>query len=237
MVKEIVKDDPIVAELAVSHPGVVPALERLGIDYCCGGKRKLSEAAAASGHSLEEVACALEEAEAESVDEDRDWGHASLAELSDHIVATHHRYLKAELPRLSDLFDKVIVAHGEHHGDVLVPLRNTFEGLREELEAHLMKEEQILFPLIRRREAGEAQLAMFPVGEPIAVMEHEHNSAGQALASMRGISDDYALPSDACPTFHNLYHSLQQLESDTHLHIHLENNVLFPRALEMWNAA
>ena len=152
---------------------------------------------------------------------------------------THHGYMKAALPRLGSLVPKVLKAHAEHHGNVLRQVQTLFDALNAELSSHLMKEEQVLFPYIVALELhfrdGTAKPPA-PFGSarnPIRQMEREHESAGQALAKLREVTDNYTLPPDACPTFKAMYEELQRMEADLHQHIHLENNILFPRAIEL----
>lgn len=169
----------------------------------------------------------------------RDWATAPLAELADHIVTIHHAYLRSAMPALDQRLVKVIAAHGPNHAKSLLPLRQAWQGLVEELTAHMMKEEMILFPLIKRIEAAQRAGAGLPgghcgsVNNPIRVMEYEHDNAANALREMRRVTGDYALPADACNTYRALFEGLQELETDLHLHIHLENNILFPRASEV----
>jgi regulator of cell morphogenesis and NO signaling len=137
------------------------------------------------------------------------------------------------------VFPKVVAAHGERHGDVLLPLQDIYGGLKDELSAHMQKEEMILFPAIEELEAArtEGRQPMLPpfgtVQNPIRMMIYEHDNAGEALSEMRRLTQGYALPKDACNTWRALYHELRQLEADLHVHIHLENNVLFPRAIKL----
>ena len=232
-----------VRDLVVGHPETREVLESFGIDYCCGGGNTLADAVAKTGRDMAAVVSVLQEAvNRAGLSEQgrgRDWSAAGLTELADHIEATHHAFMKRSLPRLEDLFDKVLRAHGSRHGDMLLPLQATFEALRSEIEMHLMKEEQILFPYIRQMEASVNQTGRVPpmhcgtVQNPVRQMEVEHENAGEALARMRSITDDYALPADACPTFGALFEGLGELEADLHEHIHLENNILFPRAVAM----
>lgn len=225
-----------VGEIAAANPAGVRVFEKYKIDYCCGGKVALADACRARGIAEEDVEADLEQAAAGRTPDERDWNSAELGALIDHILATHHLYLKSELPRLTFLLDKVLAAHGGNHADSLVPLNATFGALRAELEAHLMKEEMVLFPMIRglaaARQAGRPAPAAHcgSVNNPIRVMEHEHDNAGEAVAAMRRITGDYALPAGACNTYAALFHGLAELEADLHRHIHLENNILFPRA-------
>jgi regulator of cell morphogenesis and NO signaling len=221
-----------VGEIVAANPSSARLFERYGIDYCCGGNRPLAEACSEKGLSLEEFSRELTAADAPGTE--RDWRAAPLAELIGHIVGKHHNYLRSELPEIERKIEKVLAAHGERHGGTLAALREVFRGLKAELSEHMMKEERILFPMIRNMEIT-ARLAM-PAGaiqHPIRVMEHEHASAGQALAEMRRLTKDFSPPDDACNTFRVLYRQIEELESDLHTHIHLENNILFPRAAEL----
>jgi regulator of cell morphogenesis and NO signaling len=233
----------IVKDVVVNHPETRQVLESLGIDYCCGGGNTLGAAVAAAGLELAGVISAVEQAVADAAlperAAERSWSDAALTELVDHIEQTHHVYTKESLSRLGDLFAKVLQAHGARHGDMLKPLQTTFAGLRDELEMHLMKEEQVLFPYIRAMETSLQQTGQVPpmhcgtVQNPIQQMVAEHEDAGDALARMRSLTDGYALPEDACASFGALFEGLQELEEDLHQHIHLENNILFPRSIAM----
>jgi regulator of cell morphogenesis and NO signaling len=221
-----------VSEIVAANPSSARVFEKYGIDFCCGGNRPLAEACAEKGLSVEQFSRQLMDAEAPAAE--RDWRDAPLAELIDHIVSKHHLYLRAEMPEIERKLRKVIEAHGDRHGAMLSGLRQVFAALMAELSEHMMKEEHILFPMIRRMETTSS-LAM-PAGainHPIRVMEHEHASAGQALAEMRRLTGGYQPPQDACNTFRVLYHQLEELEGDLHTHIHLENNILFPRAAKL----
>jgi regulator of cell morphogenesis and NO signaling len=167
---------------------------------------------------------------------ERTWAEASLTELISHIQTRYHEPLRDELPRLEAMVAKVLSRHGDKLPDLLPPLFETFVHLREELLEHMQKEDRVLFPVIVALEAGRP----LPVSDagawlpsPIGVMESEHEAAGQALARMRELTSDYTPPEWACPTFRGLYFGLAQLETDMHLHVHLENHILFPRALKL----
>jgi regulator of cell morphogenesis and NO signaling len=231
-----------VREFALESPSARQTLESLGIDTCCGGRKALVDAVRDAGLDMEAVQAQLINAVAkvgtESEDTPkRDWRETSLAELADHIEETHHAFLREVLPRVSDRLTKVMKAHGAHHGEMLRDVEAVFFGLREEIEAHLLKEEQILFPYVREMSAAlDAGKPLPPmhcgsVANPIHQMEHEHENAGAALSFMRKRTSDYRLPDDACPTFAGLYEDLQALEADLHEHIFLENNILFPKAV------
>jgi regulator of cell morphogenesis and NO signaling len=227
-----------VGRLVAERPRAARTLERLGIDYCCGGKRPLSEVCAERGMDaralLDAVTadeCGGEGGPGACRPEERDWSKAGLAELCDHIEATHHAYLREELPRLSALIAKVASVHGEREPD-LHALARVFRDFRMELEAHMAKEDQVLFPMIRRLEEADT-LPSFHCGSvnnPIRVMEFEHDNAGAALARMRELTRDYTPTPEACNTYRVMLDSLAVLEKDMHQHVHKENNILFPRA-------
>jgi regulator of cell morphogenesis and NO signaling len=209
--------------------------EGLGIDYCCGGQKPLTEACAVARVPVDEVLQKLEAAERQATSQpgEQDWNKSSLEEVIHHIVSTHHEYVKQEVPRLEALLTKVCSVHGKNHPELL-QVQSTFGALGEELSAHLMKEENILFPYIVQAERGGAPASCFgSVSNPIRMMIFEHDNAGAALKDIRSTTGDFALPEDACISYRTLYGALQSFEADLHQHIHLENNILFPRALAM----
>ncbi len=227
-----------VASLAVAKPASTRVLEGLGIDYCCGGSRSVADACAAAGITLEELEQRIAQTEPAKASGASDWSQAALKDLIAHIVGTHHAYLNRELPRLAEIFDKVLAAHGKNHPE-LGGLRERFDDMDNELMSHMFKEEHVLFPYMERLEEARERhepVAPPPFGSvrfPIRMMFAEHDSAADALQALRTRSWNYTVPSDGCPTFHALYAGLKELESDLHQHIHLENNILFPRAIAM----
>jgi len=232
------KTTTTLADVAATSLNAVRTLERHGLDYCCGGKQPFDEACLAKGLKPEVVMQEVEQTQAAGVS-GKDWQTAPLGELVKHIVATHHEYLKLELPALGDRLNKVHAVHGERDPKTLDRMAQVFGALRAELELHLHKEEAILFPFLEQYGAAEAQGRPMPpvpfgtIGAPIAMMEREHESAGGALAEIRALTNDYRLPPYACSTVRALYGGLQALEADLHAHIHLENNILFPRAIAL----
>lgn len=221
------------AALVTARPALVATLDRLGLDYCCGGRRTLADAVTAAGLDLDTVVENLTRlTEAGHVAGGQDWTEMSPRVLVDHLEATHHAYLRAALPRATSLADKVTSVHAERHPELNLVARLVAE-LRAELEPHLLKEERILFPMIR--ELGTAtQTPQFHCGSlanPIRVMEFEHDHAGELLAHLRAATTGYLVPDDGCASYHALYATLAELEADTHLHVHKENNVLFPAVL------
>ncbi len=218
------------ADLVTARPGLAARLDRLGLDYCCGGQRRLGDAVAEAGLDLGDV---LDEfASADVAAEAVDWADMSPAALVDHLEATHHTYLHDALPRLQGLVDKVTSVHGERHPE-LGEVRVVFADLRADLEPHLMKEERILFPMIRELAAATEAPAFHcgSLANPIKVMLAEHDTAGDLLARLRTLTAGYAVPDDGCASYRALYDGLAELEADTHLHVHKENNVLFPAVL------
>jgi regulator of cell morphogenesis and NO signaling len=222
-----------VGEIAAKTPASVRVFEKYGIDFCCGGSVGFEQACQARGADPAGLMQEIEEAERQPGDLE-DWSEAGLGALIDHIITRHHTYLKTNLPRIQAMLDKVVSKHSSLHGAMLETLARTFAAMKEELEAHLMKEEMILFPMIRALEEGQAARSHCGfIGNPIRVMLMEHDSAGSALAEMRRATSGYSAPETACNTFRALFYELEALEGDLHLHIHLENNVLFPRALSL----
>ena len=229
--------DTRIADIAAQNPATIRVFQRLGIDFCCGGKRPVSEACSERQVTFGELQRELEAAGEPSATE-IPAADAKLGELIRFIVDRYHADLRTELPRLSQMAAKVLDVHGARHPE-MADLAATFRGLREELESHMMKEERVLFPYVERLEtlAEHGQrLSSSPFGSiqaPIGMMEHEHDVAASALVRLREITNAYTPPADACNTFRGLYHGLAELEKALHEHIHLENNVLFPRATKL----
>lgn len=226
-----------VGELVAERPQRSRVFDRLGIDYCCGGKKPLGEVCAAKGFDLEQVMQLIAESDAAQTSGGAaatDAAAMTLAELCDHIEQTHHAYLKTELPRLDFMTRKVAAVHGADEPR-LVEVRQTFIRFMDELTLHMQKEEQILFPIIRAMEAGDVNAGSHcgSVANPIARMEAEHDDAGEALEIFRRLTDAFTPPDWACNTFRATYEALAHLERDMHQHVHKENNVLFPRAIEL----
>jgi len=224
-----------VAQIAARFPATVRVFQEHGIDFCCGGGRTLQKVAEEDGFDLPTLSAELESAIAGATADELDWNEAPLDELADYIVGRFHESLRRELPRLAAMAEKVERVHGERFPDMLPELRRTFDNLAAELDSHTMKEEQILFPAIRQLSgrSGEPNLS-FGIEGPIAVMEMEHQDAAEALAKMRELTDGYTVPASACNTFRALFFGLDELERETKEHIHMENNILFPRALSLF---
>ena len=227
-----------VRDLVLENPNATRVFEKLGIDYCCGGMKSLEEACGEKKLSLNAVLKSLEEAAHSPAEPKREWKPAPLADLIAQIVDKHHKFTREEIIRLNALLEKVCGVHGKNHPELLT-IRESFRGLAQELSTHLMKEEMILFPYILRMEEAVLQrepILPGPFGKvenPVRTMMQEHDSAGNALKAMREASANYAPPSDACVSFRTLYQAMEAFEADLHQHIHLENNVLFPRAIAL----
>lgn len=222
-----IASDTRVGRLAAEHPLATRVFARHGIDYCCGGGRPLSEACEKLGLDVEAVLREITEELESTGSQDSagpSWDRAPLAALMEHIVEAYHQPLREELPRLEAMARKVARVHGQRDPERLAELLSVYLALQGELEDHMAKEELVLFPMIRRGLGWDAD-------SPISVMEHEHDSAATALRRIRELTDDYRVPEGACNTWRALWHGLAALEGSLHRHIHLENNVLFPRAL------
>ena len=220
-----VTNETRVGKLAAEHPLATRVFARYGIDFCCGGGRALGEVCREKGLDSDRV---IEEIEREitkcgGVPEEH-WNDAPLGVLIDHILAAYHRPLHEEMRRLEVMARKVLAVHGEKDPKRFAELVSVFAALHIELEEHMAKEEQILFPMIR---GGQGMMAEGPV----AVMHEEHEAAGAALRRLRELTHDYEVPAEACNTWRALWHGLAAFEDEMHRHIHLENNILFPRAL------
>lgn len=220
--------------LVNAYPNLAGELERRGLDYCCGGRQTLTDAC--TSKNLDPTATAAELAAAVVEEVECEWTAMGAAELVDHLQATHHRYLWEELPRLSALVAKIVSVHGERHPE-LDAIAACYEEARADLEPHLTKEERVLFPMIR--ELAMAQSApSFHCGtlqNPISMMLREHDAVGELLAQLRQLTGGYQPPTDGCASYIACFAALEKLEADTHLHIHKENNLLFPMVIRMEN--
>jgi regulator of cell morphogenesis and NO signaling len=221
------------AEIAANQPSMVREMERLGLDYCCGGDRSLEEACRQQRLDPDLIVAKLmagippHEAPAE-------WSNMSPLELVNHLEATHHRYLKAELPRLSELSAQASRVHGQKHPE-LIRVAEVYTEIRADLEPHLRKEEEVLFPMIRSLSTGDDHQGVDcrSIANTIAAMEKDHIVVGGLLGQLRLLTDGYQAPADTCTATQALMRGLAELEADTHLHVHKENNHLFPAVIAM----
>lgn len=227
-----------IGHLAARCPEAVGLFEAWGIDYCCGGQQRIDEACAGIGVTVSELARELEAVQARVMSPQKSWLDAPIPDLLRFIVEEHHVYSRDELSLLERLSRKVFDAHGAHHPELAL-VSSLISELADEMLPHMEREEEVLFPYVeqlwRESEYGTAAPAPFfgHVGNPIKVMQEEHEAVGRAFARLRAASDEYDLPEEACASYALLFERLQRMEARTHEHIHLENNVLFPRSLHL----
>lgn len=233
--------ETLIADLAVARPGTIRVFQKHGLDFCCGGQRPLGEACAEKGLAFDVLRADLAAAEAPAADDGFDWSRAPLDVVVSRIVDRYHVWLRAEMPRLQQMADKVRQVHGSRHPEV-VDVASLLVDLANDLRPHMMKEEQMLFPYVARLAQADREgtpMAPSPFGtvdNPIHVMEAEHEAVGDLLKALRRFTKDFASPADACNTFRGLYLGLEELERELHEHIHVENNVLHPRARQLERA-
>lgn len=218
-----INSDTPIGTIAAEHPLATRVFSRHQLDFCCGGGRPLGEVCQEKGLNVEGVLKDIHQ-ELEIVSDEVCWGDAPLGDLIDHILVTFHIPLKEELPRLELMAQKVLNAHEEKDPERFNEIFLIVSKLRGELEEHMAREEDVLFPMVI---AGDREMTH----GPIEVMEIEHEAAGEVLRRLRVLTNDYEVPAEACNTWRALWHGLSALEKDLHQHIHLENNILFPRAL------
>ena len=224
-----------VGDVVARRPVLSRAFEQADIDYCCHGRKTVEEACRERGLDPQAFVAMLDVAAPSDGEEPMaDAAVMSLTELVDHIERTHHAYLRAEFPRLGGMTAKVASVHGDKDPR-LQDVRDTCLALAGELSQHMMKEEHVLFPMIRQLDASDETPVFHcgSLGNPIRMMELEHTAAGSALERLRALTDTFMPPEWACNTYRALLDALAHLERDLHQHIHKENNVLFPRALDM----
>ena len=219
-----IHSDSQVGRIAAEHPISTRVFARYGIDYCCGGGVPLDAACESRGLDAERVMEEIQPEAGPAAGSEERWSELPLQDLVTHILVAYHKPLKEELPRLEAMARKVLEVHRDKEPEMLTELLSVYLGLKADLEPHMQKEEQILFPMIQQ---GQGFLA----DGPISVMREEHDQAGLALKRLRELTNDYEAPPRACNTWRALWHGLAALEESLHQHIHLENNILFPRAL------
>lgn len=224
-----------IGEMVTERPSRARVFERCGIDYCCGGRLTLEAACAAKGVDVGRVLDQLRAADAAGAEEHVvNWEEEGAGALADHIEQVHHAYLKRELPRLTAMTMKVAAVHGGRHASLL-ELRDVYEAFAQDMVEHMMKEERALFPWIRALASGQGP-APSGIENPVRVMMAEHEDSGVALEKMRALTDGYTPPMDACNTYRAMLHGLAELETDTHVHVHKENSILFPMAVKLEEA-
>lgn len=212
-------------QIVTLHPALAVGLEQRGLDYCCHGGRTLAAAATEAGLDPQTVA---DELSAARIDEPpAEWVSLGVADLVDHIQDVHHGYLWEAFPRISALVDKIVSVHGGRHTE-LAEVKRLYDEIRADLEPHLVTEEEVLFPLIRRYAVDPSHADAPAIAEQIRVLSAQHETVGELLEELNRVTGGYETPADGCATYNACYLALAELEADTHLHIHKESNVLFP---------
>ncbi len=227
-----------VGQWVAYNPAYAHTFENLNIDFCCGGKMPLDQACQAKSLETSAVIDQLQKEAHQNANDQVDCTQLSLTQLCQHIVTTHHHLLLTKMPYIQKLIQKVVNAHG-HKDPRLAELLQVFTQCKDHLLAHMQKEEQILFPMIANIENPDSAPAVptpCDINNPIRMMELEHDDAGQSLAQIKQLTDDYQIPQNACTTYRIMLHELQAFEKDMHQHIHKENNILFPAAAQQYQA-
>ncbi len=239
MINLQIAEKPVtIGEMVVADYRKAEVFRKFGLDYCCGGKKTLEEACRKKELDPQSVQKELDELDILPADPHEDFDNWTLDALADHIVAKHHRYVTDALPMLYELTGKVARVHGERHPE-LIEIARLFDAVARELQMHMHKEEHILFPYIARMAAARRERALIPppvfgsVANPIRMMEAEHESAGSNMEEIRRLSDDFTPPAGACTSYRVLFAKLHEFEQDLHQHVHLENNILFPKAVQL----
>ena len=223
-----------VASMVLDNHRIVPVLEKYSIDFCCRGKMYLEDACKEKGIDPAQVLREIDETGAEEKGRQMAFTEMTEAQLVNHILTTHHYYVKNIMPVIANHLEKVASKHGESF-PYMITVRNLFEHIHTEMDAHMVKEELILFPRILEIEKNGGRGKKFPsnyISGPIDMMEREHEHAGDMLFEIRKLTNQYEVPAGACTTFRLCLSELKAFEDDLHLHVHLENNILFPKALQ-----
>lgn len=224
--REIAPDRSL-GDLVGDHPEFARVFESLGVDFCCGGDQTLRAACKEERLDVDEVRRRLLDARRDGTDERDDW--ESMSELIDDVVTTHHQYLRGELPALGELVGKVRRVHGDNHPE-LAAVEREFRELADEVRRHIDEEEDDVFPIIEKLERG-AELAddeRAVIDEALEDLEADHEATAAHLERIAELTDEYEVPDDACPSYRSMLERLEALERDTHMHVHKENNLLFP---------
>lgn len=225
------------AQIVAGNHKAASVFEKHHLDFCCKGKRTLEQACIESNINPDEVLTELDKTNGNN-GSSVNYNDLSLTELSEHIVSTHHTYVKNEMPAILGYLQKVATKHGAVHPE-MIKVFQLFVAVKEEMEYHMQKEELVLFPRIKDienqiQEGKEILINSSYLLSPINMMEQEHDHAGDMLSEIRNLTNNYTPPADACTTYQLSFASLHAFELDLHQHIHLENNILFPQALKMF---
>lgn len=222
-----------VRDIVLERPTTIPVLEQFGIDYCCSGRHTLADACTKRDQNVDRVLDELLRQQQLTAKAKDDWRTAPLEELIRHIVQRHHEFARRQLGLIGDLVTKVERRHGNTHPEIY-RIGGILAAINAELTHHFSCEENVLFRYIEQLGRNQRPPALFcSVDQPVARMMMDHIQTGDELRSLREMTNQYQPPADACTTYRALYRALEDLEHDLHQHIHLENNILFPRALEL----
>lgn len=225
-----------IGEIVTKFPNAADIFKEYKIDFCCGGDRPLITALNEQGVNeteiLDKINASYEKLQNNLYSNNRNWIQASFDELVNHIVNVHHGYLYENLPKISELTTKILRVHGEHHPE-LSKVHKLFHTVKMELEAHLIEEETIQYPAIKEYLRSNSEADLDKAINIINQLQDEHTGAGDILKELRRVTNDFEAPSDGCNTYKITYAKLEEMESDIFQHIHLENNILFPRLLEL----
>lgn len=242
--KNMISKNMTVGEIVAKNVAFAEIFEKYGIDFCCGGDVSFAEICEKNNLDAEKIIAELQNLP-EKQSADHDFENFDLGDLADYIVDVHHTFVRENIPRMDEYLGKICRVHGENHPELFEVLEN-YKAVREELLAHMPKEENVLFPYIHRlvdAEKNNIAPAKPPFGtvkNPIRMMEMEHDNAGDATKNIRNLTNNFTLPADACNSYRITFELLENFEKDLHVHIHLENNILFPKTIaleeKLWNA-
>jgi len=225
-----------VGEIVAADFRAATVFEQFGIDFCCGGRRSVAEACQSAAVDPQAVALALEALPPPDARDEGDVTCWPVERLIDHVVDTHHAYVRSALPTIGSYLARLVEVHGGRHPE-LMRVAQSFSEMSRGLVQHMMKEERVLFPYVRelasRRDDSSMPSPFGTVENPIRMMEQEHREAGDEMRLIRDLTNGYSAPGDGCTTYRVCFAELERFERDLHRHVHLENNVLFPRAIEL----
>lgn len=230
--------DQSIGEIVARDYRTAEVFKKHHLDFCCGGKKSVRQACADKKIDEQVIENELNRVDLMGVSHTHQFNHWNIDFLADYILNTHHNYVKSAIPILLEFTRKVSKVHGESHPEVVMIAEN-FYAAAEELINHMHKEENILFPYIKQLAALSSDASAMPenlfgtIQHPISMMEHEHETVGEIFKNIRQLSDNYTPPAEACMTYKVSFLKLKEFEEDLHQHIHLENNILFPKSIEL----
>ena len=226
-----------IGEMVASDYRKAQIFKNLGIDFCCGGKKTLAEVCEKNGLDVDQVKEELSSVGQQGNSLSLSFDKWELDFLTDYIINTHHNYVKEAIPFISDLANKVAKVHGDRHPEV-IEVAKIFDKISKDFGLHLLKEENVVFPYIKelvlQKKSGIRSTSDFDtINEPVQLLEVEHELAGEDMSAIRALTSQYLLPQDACTSYTILYKKLLEFENNLFDHVHLENNILFPKAIQM----